>query len=64
MMARSQTALSLCRGMVALTALTSAAAYGQLYQEDFDDGSVDEFDNGYCEVRWCDADDMTTSVST
>lgn len=39
------------------------AAHGQFYTETFDDWLVNDFNNGYCQVRWCYADDLASAVS-
>ncbi len=44
-------------------ALMPSPTRAQFYTEDFDDWSASDFDNGFCEVRWCDATDLSTSVS-
>jgi hypothetical protein len=41
----------------------AAPAFGQFYTENFNDWSATDFNNGYCEVRWCYADDLTSAVS-
>ncbi|MCK4658410.1 MAG: hypothetical protein KAV82_02720 [Phycisphaerae bacterium] len=43
--------------------LLPGATYGQVYEEDFSDYSADDWDNGYCEVRWCSGTEYTNSYN-
>lgn len=43
--------------------MSFAPAYGQIYTEGFTDYEASDWDNGYCEVRWCPTPEVVSSVS-
>ena len=45
--------LSIGLAVIVCGGLLPGATYGQIYEEDFSDWGADDWDNGYCEVRWC-----------
>lgn len=58
--AKTRTAAAISAAVILATGTMS---YGQIYSENFNDWSASDWNNGYCEVRWCYATDLTSAVS-
>jgi hypothetical protein len=62
-----QSLVACARALVVLSlasfGLAPLAARAQIYEETFADWSASDWDNGYCQVRWCSGAEVYSSVS-